>query len=159
MACLPLPLPWPCVSVSILSNSISNSTKLGTTFCIAWLKISLPIFHLTSIRTGKRRKLSLKKKRFFVLVEVSTTVRWQNAFSVTNGFTLDALAVVKQKNVKKMRLTNIHAAIAPKASDCIIRRTICILPVCCTCEYVCLICETCKWQSGTGVRSHKLIFD
>ena len=101
VACLPLPLPWSCVSVSILPNSISNSTKWGTTFCIAWLKISLPIFHLTSIRTGKRRKLSLKTKRFFVLVEVSTTVGWQNAFPVTNGCTLDALAVEKQKKCKK----------------------------------------------------------
>ena len=33
----------PCVSVSILPNSVSNSTKWGPTFCIAWLKISFSI--------------------------------------------------------------------------------------------------------------------
>ena len=49
----------------------------------------------------KKKKIVTQNERiFFVLVEVSTistTVRWQNAFPVTNGFTLDALAVVKQK--------------------------------------------------------------
>ena len=104
VACLSLPLPWSCVPVWIIPNSITNSAKWGTTVCIAWLKISLRIFHLALIQTGKRRRLSLKRKILFVLVVVSTTVRWQNACPVTNVFTLDALAVVEQKcKKKKMR--------------------------------------------------------
>ena len=58
--------------------------------------MSLRIFHLALIHNGKK-KIVTQTEKSFVLVEVSTTVRWQNAFPVTNGFTLDALAVMKQK--------------------------------------------------------------